>query len=174
MRDFGFGKKSSMEIVIREEVSDLLSYIRAGLEKTDGVLSVLHNFDLSVVNVLWSLVAGFRFSYDDPISNQMMRYNDKINEAFNFNNIYLPFPILRKIFPKLTGWDKHMEYYTGVQDFMRELIYKIRDQMKLNNNAEGGEVYQPQNFVEVYLMEIEKNQGNTSADNIYTGELRKF
>jgi len=161
LRDFGFGKKSSMDIVIADEISDLMAYFRKGLAQTNNVITVHHNFDLSVINVLWSLVAGFRFDYDDPIPNQMMRHNDRINEAFNFNNVYLPFPFLRHWFPKLTGFDNHMKYYTEVQVFMKGLVDDIRRKM----DPDG----EPQNFVEVYLKTMDAQA--TDPDTIYTGKI---
>jgi len=161
LRDFGFGRKSSMDSIIHEELSFLIAHVKRRLATTNNILTIHHNFDLSMVNVLWSLVTGHRFNYDDPILNEMLRHNDRINDAFNFNNIYLPFPFLRHWFPKLTGFKDHMESYQKVQLFMKGLVNTVR------SNMSGTE--EPSNFIEVFLKRID-DESFSGTKRIYTGD----
>ncbi len=57
LRDFGFGK-SSMEEIIHDEVTKLCQLLeRIGKEPLD----LSGTFNVSIVNSLWSIIAGARF-----------------------------------------------------------------------------------------------------------------
>ncbi|CAG7723288.1 unnamed protein product, partial [Allacma fusca] len=62
LRDFGFGK-NYMEALIQEEVVELLDRL-----KSQGNSPVCLNtkFTLAVVNSLWRIITGRRFSHSDP------------------------------------------------------------------------------------------------------------
>lgn len=58
LRDFGFGKRHSMQSVIEAEIVDLVAEFKAETAKSDGVLKIRTTFMLSVLNVLWCMIAG--------------------------------------------------------------------------------------------------------------------
>ena len=74
LRDFGFGKRS-MENIIMEEVRELSSH----MAKTSGQpFKTQLLFNPAIFNVIWSVVAAQRYSYDDPelteLQNLMLQY----------------------------------------------------------------------------------------------------
>ena len=67
LRDFGFGKRS-IEHIIMEEVRELSSQ----MAKSSGQpFKTQLFFNPAVFNVIWSVVAGQRYSYDDPKLNEL-------------------------------------------------------------------------------------------------------
>jgi hypothetical protein len=79
LRDFGFGKRMSMESVLEEEISTLTRTMDE-YASTGAVLSMHHLFNLSVLNVLWSMVAGIRFSHDDIRLRRMIQLVDEASK----------------------------------------------------------------------------------------------
>ena len=61
LRDFGFGKRS-MENIIMEEVRELVDHMK---QMTGKAMPTARSFNLAVFNVIWSIVAGQRYSLDD-------------------------------------------------------------------------------------------------------------
>ena len=62
LTSFGFGKKS-MDGIILTEVKELIEKLKG----TKGApVSTKHRFNATAVNVLWAIVAGERYSLEDP------------------------------------------------------------------------------------------------------------
>jgi len=63
LRDFGFGKKS-MEAIVSDEVVELID----SFKKTVGrPIQTQNKFNAAVLNALWSLITGQRYSHNDPL-----------------------------------------------------------------------------------------------------------
>jgi hypothetical protein len=56
-RDFGFGK-SSMEELIQDEVLQFMEHLD---QELDEPISVRNKFNISIINGLWTIIAGKRF-----------------------------------------------------------------------------------------------------------------
>ena len=69
LRDFGFGKRS-MEHIIMEEVRELTDRLRSSCGTP---LSTQHTFNAAVFNVIWSIVAGKRYQYNDPQLEELIQ-----------------------------------------------------------------------------------------------------
>ena len=105
LRDLGFGKTSS-ESLIQEEIRDLVSEISSRQEGGGSlVVDFTGLFNLSLINILWTLIGGDRFKRTDfrlrhllDIVETVMRSGDVVRA-----NIPLPgfllrnFPFLRKV-----------------------------------------------------------------------------
>ena len=63
LKEFGFGRSSAIEPMIEEEAEKLIKILRTKLKRP---LSTEHLFNISVFNVLWSMISGQRFELDDP------------------------------------------------------------------------------------------------------------
>jgi len=68
LKDFGLGK-NTMESIILDEVQDLLKTFRKTLGKPISTQAV---FNVAIINSLWAIVAGQRFSHDDPKLQKMV------------------------------------------------------------------------------------------------------
>ena len=62
LRDFGFGKKT-MEAMAHEDIVELINKIKESLGKP---MSPNPTLSLAVLNSLWHIITGERFSLDDP------------------------------------------------------------------------------------------------------------
>lgn len=99
LRDFGFGK-SSMEGLIHEECEELIDSFKNEIKKAGSrsVITVHNRFGVSLINILWAIMAGVRHRHDDEDFKQMLKI---IQDSFrvgsvrgNFVNAY---PFLRHL-----------------------------------------------------------------------------
>jgi methyl farnesoate epoxidase/farnesoate epoxidase len=120
LRDFGFGKRYSMQSVIELEICDIVQEIKEEIKKTDGVLRVRTNFLLSVLNVLWCMIAGQRYAHDDPKLVKMLEKNFAMTKAQTFFDPHVIMtPFLRKIFPTFFKYDLVNKVFEESHEFSR-------------------------------------------------------
>jgi hypothetical protein len=132
LRDFGFGKRHTMQSVIELEICDIVQEIKEEIKKTDGVLRVRTNFLLSVLNVLWCMIAGQRYAHDDPKLVKMLEKNFAMTKAQTFiDPVLLAFPFLRTVCPKLFKIDLIMKTYEESHKYsqVRPLFGKVLEQV---------------------------------------------
>ena len=94
LRDFGFGR-SSMEEIIRVEFDDLAEKFRLSKGKEDINVHML--FNVSVINVLWSIISGSRFDMNNPEAVKRMEDMDSLFKAFEPTN---PILIMQSMLPE--------------------------------------------------------------------------
>jgi len=149
-----------MEHIIHEELIELMNRIKQNMG--DGCQTVLpiHNFfNLSFLNVLWTLIAGVRYHHDDEKLNHLMKLLNSLFKSGSIGGgISSMFPILRKIAPDLVGETEQIKAYTAIQDFIRTSIGEHR---KSDLYRSGHD------FLDIYLQEIEKSQNDTNS--LFTG-----
>ncbi|CAL8078973.1 unnamed protein product [Orchesella dallaii] len=162
LKDLGFGKKDAMESMISVELQELTSRLRQRMADGKQAVVCMHNyFNLSVLNVLWTMIAGTRYSHDDEKLLTLIEHVDMLMKCGSVGNLSSMFPILRKIAPKLTGEEKQLEAYRVLQNFLRELI---QERKQIQGKEEDSN---PENcFLDIYLQEINKFQGDSSS--LYT------
>lgn len=120
LREFGFGKLKSMDTMIQEEVLDMVDFLKDAAHRNQGVVDINpHDFAGSIVNILWCMVAGYKFPIGDKTVHQILEHGNRIADVTAQSNPYNAFPKLRIWFPKLTSWDKHMESHTQYQEFVK-------------------------------------------------------
>lgn len=61
LKEFGFGKQSSIEAIINEEVDGFLTKIFAPAAGSSEDFLVKFPFNISIFNIIWKLAAGKRF-----------------------------------------------------------------------------------------------------------------
>lgn len=64
LRSFGFGGKI-MENYVKLEAEALVSHLQSEIVRLEKPLEVQEIFDVTVLNTLWMMIAGYRFSYED-------------------------------------------------------------------------------------------------------------
>ena len=106
LRDLGFGRTSA-EDMIHEEIRELIHVISdQSTSDPDRIVDFKSGiFNRSVLNILWALVGGERFSRDDARLTSLMDMVDFFNRNFKPQsaNVAVPafllrmFPSLRKI-----------------------------------------------------------------------------
>jgi methyl farnesoate epoxidase/farnesoate epoxidase len=71
LKDLGFGKSASEEAIL-DESKTLIRKITEAIEGTDGEINLEKTLNCAALNIIWNLVAGKRFSYDDPLMKQLV------------------------------------------------------------------------------------------------------
>ena len=92
LKDFGFGKQS-MEVVMQTEIDEL---IRKFSEKQGKDFYLQADFNVPIINILWQMIAGYRFT-DDKEHEEGLRAVASVTEAFaNGMRLHiLPLPIAK-------------------------------------------------------------------------------
>ncbi|XP_069187321.1 cytochrome P450 2D15 isoform X2 [Procambarus clarkii] len=148
LRDLGFGK-TSYEPMMVDEVSELMNHIQ---QQKGKPLHMNKFFNRSVVNVLWGMMMGKRFSYDDAKLEKLLK---TFFQPVDFNLldplIFIPgmtwaimyIPILR-------------ENLTSIKDIIKFMRDELRDFMADKDLISGN------SLTSVYLQEI-KNRGDEQS-----------
>ncbi|XP_069696214.1 methyl farnesoate epoxidase-like [Periplaneta americana] len=154
LRNFGFGK-TSMEGLILDQVEDIVKEM-----KDHPIMQVNGLFNVSALNVLWSMIAGVTYERDDARLKYLF---EKLNESFRLGNasgnVVNMFPILKKIAPRLSGYKPFLESVKDLQDFFREIINEHEKTIDENN---------PRDLIDVYLREMKQQSSN--PDTTFTVE----
>lgn len=99
LRDFGFGKFSSQEAIAEEELTELTKRLNQNLEENGKIVKMYQFFTISVLNIIWGLVTGVRFSHDDP---KLRKFNkttyNVVKAAALGDNLSNAFPIIRHFY----------------------------------------------------------------------------
>lgn len=115
LKNFGMGR-TEMETKIEEESRELV-----GLFKTKCSQPILiHNtFDISVINVLWAMMAGERFALED---SRLTKLFNIIHAAFQTvdisGGILNHMPILRYVAPDACGYNKLVDILKQLWGFI--------------------------------------------------------
>ncbi len=158
LRNLGFGK-NLMEDLILEEVSKLC----LNLETFDGKpIQVKQIFNMAVVNSLWHIVAGARFSYDDVKLKEIIGMVEEVTTgglsgpfaAVIFSNAWLA-RLAYKF--KLVKIVRSMETLT---DFINEVIQEHRDTYQEENMRD---------FIDYYLREMQEQEKLGKDDSSFVG-----
>jgi methyl farnesoate epoxidase/farnesoate epoxidase len=105
LRDFGFGKQKSMESSIQEELGVLTECLLQEMAAGDGIVKMKQFFTVFVLNNLWSMITGVRFSHEDAKLRDLLVLIDKEIKSNAIGSVggpmylYSAFPILGKIMP---------------------------------------------------------------------------
>ncbi|XP_021955195.1 methyl farnesoate epoxidase [Folsomia candida] len=163
LRDFGFGKQKSQDAVMEEELRELMSRLNSKLESEGNTVCMQQFFNISVLNIIWSMVAGVRFNHDDPEFVVLVaNLNATLRLVTATGNIMLAFPFLSSILPKLTGYGEvRKKCIAKFQDLFMNLLKERRDLGHYKDDQ--------LDYVDVFISEIEKHK-NDQLSYIYTDE----
>jgi len=150
LKNFGLGKKS-LEESIHFEVMEMIETCFSG----KGDIKLASDFNVPIINVLWQIVAGDRFDLDKPRDASLMA---AIRDCFEigFKTDFTPFEVA-KIFPNLSGLTRNTEICVEIGAFFVEIIEKHKKDL---------DPQQPKDFIDVYLLEAEKNGEVYNSDEL--------
>jgi len=125
LRQFGFGKKHTMDATLQEEADELVRDIRAETDSSGGIWEVdLNRLSACAINILWASVGGYRF---DPHSSRIRRQLDlnfEMFESLGPKNLLGAIPFL-KVFPVLSGFKKICDQQLTCRKFTLVRIPKL-------------------------------------------------
>ncbi|ODM93070.1 Methyl farnesoate epoxidase [Orchesella cincta] len=151
LRDFGFGKAASMDVVINEELVKFLRHFNRTLNSNNDnkMLVTKELFAMSALNVLWRLVTGKSYELGNERLKELLRLsNEFVNASTYCGDISTIFPTLRDWLP---------DYFTG-RKRIEKCIQKLRDFARI-----------PKRLL-MYSLQKEENQKSNLNDEqlIYT------
>ena len=151
LKEFGFGKKG-LEETMYLEIDETVNHFLDSKSK-DFCLGT--DFNMPVINILWQLVAGHRFTKDGLQGQKML---SSMNSLFKgmMRMFFTPLPIL-KLFPKLTTYEEQAEIWRILRNFILNQIEVHEETLDEGN---------PRDYIDVYLTELRKNEE--------TNEFRKI
>ncbi|CAL8121818.1 unnamed protein product [Orchesella dallaii] len=164
LRDFGFGKQTGQDAVMEEELTELMKRLDEKIELEGSEVYMSQFFTVSVLNILWSMMAGTRFSHEDAKLTKIVKHIYDNTRFINATgNILMAFPALRTMLRKLTG----------VGEARKQLIADMQKQFQdILDERRALKYYKDdqRDFIDVFLSEIDKHAGDNSIDNYYTDE----
>ncbi|KAJ6644313.1 Farnesoate epoxidase [Pseudolycoriella hygida] len=164
LKEFGYGKVKIMGQSLLDSANQLVDGIKMELlDSTDGFFSVeSHKFSIHVMNVLWSLVGGYKFDSNDILLKRNMECVDKAFDIIGHRNLYNMFPFLKNWFPKQVNYPQHLELHREIHDFTKILINDARERRSQRLDSD------PISFIEEFLDKIEEHEQDTKT--IFTQE----
>ncbi|XP_059488467.1 methyl farnesoate epoxidase-like [Neocloeon triangulifer] len=148
LRDFGFGK-SSTERMIRDEAEALADAMRTRSNRPEGV----HVHDLlpiSVINVLWAMMAGQRHDHEDEEFKELL---ENITEFTRQGHpIMMIFTWLRFVPLVNTSFKKLMKSAYILQSYIKDVA---------EQHAATYEEGVVRDFMDVFLGEVKKGEDPT-------------
>lgn len=162
LRCLGLGKISMIEHVEREAL-ELLKHLDKKSKNSKDIFVQKDNsniFDLSVMNVTWTILRGSRFELEDQ---QLIMLMEMIHKSFQIidmsGGILSQLPWLRFIAPEKTGYSQLIKTLEPLWDFLNRNIEEVLE--SYDKKCE------PKNFIEFYCREI---SNRASADSVFTQE----
>lgn len=162
LRDFGLGK-SGMEEMILEELREFSVELRENLK--EGPINLANKFNVMVINILWTTVAGERYDYHDEKFKDIIK---KLNTAFGALApnprilLMILFPFLKDWFPDQLGYTDLIIGYHCVYEWIEEQIDKHQENLDEDN---------PNDFIDAYLIEMKKIEEKGDTDSSFYKEL---
>jgi methyl farnesoate epoxidase/farnesoate epoxidase len=109
-----------MEEKIQEETRDLISMFKKQCSEPIWMHTA---FDVSVLNVLWAMMAGERFNIDDERLRKLLNI---IHDAFRLTDmsggILNQMPFLRFIAPETCGYNQLVNVLVRMWEFLEVLL----------------------------------------------------
>ena len=160
LKKFGFGRPQ-LEAFVQDEVQDLIEILKEKCVNNNSSgksVEIGYDINVSVVNVIWSLVSGERKSHDDARIREFLESVNKGIELSTTSSILHFFPFLLKIFPeRMFKIDQMRKWMKNSYGYLQEVIdhHKKQDQ--------NGDV---KDFIEAFLIEMERDGAHASFNEL--------
>lgn len=122
LRDFGFGRHT-MASLIEEEAAALVNTFEAIINKSgkDGVeIEMSQAFSVNVLNTLWMMMAGKRFSPEEEKLKELQSLlTDLLSSTDMVGALFSQFPILQYLAPERSGYNKFLNTHKQLWSFLR-------------------------------------------------------
>jgi len=152
LRDFGFGK-SSMISSIQDEINELIDHLK---ENTGKPISLCEIFPISILNSLWKIMTGEKFSLDDPLPRKIYAAVKNELQGQDVLGFLYFLPWLSKLLPnRITGIKKAQAAMNGLQTIIRSVIEEHRQRFVPGST--------PNDYIDTYLQQIEDTDDPTSS-----------
>jgi len=152
LKDFGFGKDRIEDSIHFE--ADLLIDKFLSSPGEDFLLS--SDFNVPIINILWQMVTGCRFTADDPRGMKML---DQVTVIFTQGAKVDTMPYwLNRLFPRITGLEERSKAQEGILKYLLSVAQEQQEEREEESEA--------RHFIDVYLAEMEKNPKDFSFEEL--------
>ncbi|CAH0383076.1 unnamed protein product [Bemisia tabaci] len=155
LRETGMGKPR-MDHLIGIEAAEVVQALRIKMQ-THGFVSVRNFFDVAVLNVLWTMVAGQRFHIEDQrlskllnLLHQLFRLVDTSGGVLN------QLPMLRHVAPEKSGYRQFKSILDQIHAFLKESVDEHRENLSSN-------MYEANDLMSAYIRQIESNNETSKS-----------
>ncbi|XP_037088477.1 methyl farnesoate epoxidase-like [Pollicipes pollicipes] len=142
LKDLGLGRSSMEDSILAE-----FEHLHAEMERDVGKPMLVNNrFNLTVLNVLWKMVASERLDPADPQSMEHVRLvNDSIAEL-GPRNLLMIAPWLRHVAPGLSGYNALVQQRDAALAMFQRLVRQHRATLDPRD---------PRDYIDRFLLEME-------------------
>jgi len=153
LRDLGFGKSASEEAIL-EESKLLLENIKENLNgKNSAIVDIEQQINCAGLNVIWNMVAGYRFQYNDEKMKELARITrevmgmakDVLGKPFGVLPFLRFFPPFRARFQILS------KSFRDFEAFIEETVIEHEKTLDKSN---------PRDFIDMFLLQMEVDKSN--------------
>ncbi|KAG4069821.1 hypothetical protein HA402_006836 [Bradysia odoriphaga] len=145
LRDFGFGKVKMIES-IQHEIEELIGYFK---ENTGKPIDPAQTFPISIINSLWYIITGEKFSLFDPIPKQIYSSIKTSLSGQDVLAVLYFLPWLAALIPgKKSGTEKMQAAVHNIHKLLRSVIEEHRQRFVPGS--------MPQDYIDAYLQQIDE------------------
>lgn len=154
LKQLGFGM-NAMASTLENEAAEMVHYFKLKAEVGEALL-MNEAFDVSMVNLIWTMVAGYRCELDDERINSLKRY---IHESFHIidlsGGILNQFPAIRHLFPQASGFAPLVDALKPLWQFLGDAISEIDETYDRSE--------EPKSLIQAFLREMDNNVATTTT-----------
>lgn len=144
LREFGFGRRN-MSAMIEDEAEQMVEHFRKKISdgKDFGIVQMDKIGGIHVLNTLWMMLAGIRYSPEDKEVNKLQaNLNELFKNADMVGALFSQFPILRFLAPNFSGYNLYMKSHEPLWKFIIE---------EVEHHKKTFVPDQPRDLIDVYL-----------------------
>lgn len=164
LREFGFGRRN-MSAMIEDEALMMVQRIKAMVEDSKGplVIPMTRVFGIHILNTLWTMMAGIRYSPEDKeVKNLQTLLNELFIRIDMMGTLFSHFPILRFIAPDFSGYNLYVKAHEPLWKFIKDEIERHKKTFDASHPRDLIDMYlimlndpcRPQSFSEKQLLAI--------------------
>ncbi|XP_046402243.1 methyl farnesoate epoxidase-like [Ischnura elegans] len=150
LRDIGVLGLHKVQHRVQEEIAALLERIDnhpEGPVASSKIVPANGLFTVHIINVLWALISGKRYSYEDnELHNILKLLSRLIRTGQASGGIINAIPWIRKILPGYSRYNDFMETVTAFQNFVKDTIDEHKAAFDRNRIED---------FIDAYLLEMD-------------------
>ncbi|XP_055315409.1 methyl farnesoate epoxidase-like [Sitodiplosis mosellana] len=160
LRQMGMGRANMIEQIESECIEMVKFFTKKSTN--DQLIEMQHAFDIPVLNILWTLIAGYRFEHDDERLQKLLKM---IHECFRVvdmtGGILNLLPWVRYFIPVKSGYKPLVDNHKQLWSFLREVVNETRAK---NSNE------RPKSFINSYLEELESKSNGENIHGSFSDE----
>lgn len=152
LKEFGFARRGMLDIC-QSEAEHLLEDFKYIVDSQNGraMVKMQDAFSVYTLNTLWTMMAGIRYSRDEPELKQLQALLHTLFTNIDMMGcLFSHFPFLRFVAPDYSGYKPFIEIHSMMYEFLGKELEKHKQQLHLHN--------EPRDFMDVYLQVLQSPQ----------------